>query len=425
MSLQRIAPLVLAALFACDADKPEPTELATELAPELAAPPPASPTPHKLAAPATAAPAPLAGPVMPGARAAFERTLELIDRNYVDRELGEDVLYTGAIEGVLGRLIQQGGHPINTLLAPDDLAALLSDSAGAIVGVGVHIAVNSGALTIQYVVPDSPAAQAGLQPGDRILAIDDVRVHGRELAEIVGQIRGQAGTEVDLFVQRDTEEWHETLKRASVPLPNVESLLLDDGLGYLRLGGFAETTPAELDAAIEKLQAAGMRALVLDLRDCPGGVLDAAIAVTGRFLADGQTIVSLVDRDQIKTTRAAAGVGRWHELPLAALIGPDTASGAEILADALRTHKRATLIGQPSFGKGTVEGVHELGNGWALKLSSARFLGASGEPLQGRGVRPHLTIAAPQGDERGPLAQALASDDAVAAARTWLEGHVR
>lgn len=419
MSLHRISPLLLAAVFACDAE-PDDAE-STEL--PATAPTPASPTPHKLA-PAETPPVPLAGPVMPGARAAFTRTLELIDKQYVDREISEDAFYTGAIEGVLARLIQLEGHPVNALLAPADLDELLSGTAGAIVGVGVNIGLREGVLTVIHAIPDSPAALAGLLPGDRILAIDGVSVKGRELGEIVGQIRGKAGTEVDLFVQRETEEWHQSLKRASVAIQNVESLVLDDGLGYLRLRGFAETTPKELDAALEKLQTAGMKALVLDLRDCPGGMFDAGIAVTGRFLGDGQAIVSLVDRDQIRTTRAAAGNGRWHDLPLAVLIGPGTASGAEILADALHAHKRATLIGQPTLGKGTVESIHELGNGWALKLSSARFLGASGEALQGRGVRPHLAITSPANDQPGSLERSLASDDAVAAARTWLEGQV-
>lgn len=420
MSLQRFAPLLLAAVFACDAepDDDAPSEL------PIAGQVPASPTPERLA-PAKAPPAPVAGPVMPNARAAFARTLELIDKEYVDREISEDALYTGALQGMLGRLIQLEGHPVNDLLSPDDLAELLSGTAGAIVGVGVHIGLRDGVLTVIHVIPDGPAAQAGIEAGDRILAIDGASVKGRELAEIVGQIRGQAGTEVDLFVQREADEWHRKLKRASVPVPNVESLILGDELGYLRLTGFAETTPAELDAAIEKLQAAGMRALVLDLRDCPGGLFEAAITITGRFLADGQTIVSLVDRDRIRTTRAAAGDGRWHELPLAVLVGPGTASGAELLADALRTHKRATLIGQPTLGKDTVESIHELGNGWAVKLSGSRFLGASDQPLQGRGVRPQLPVASPQEAPTGPLAQTLASDDAVAAARTWLEGQVR
>lgn len=419
MTLHRCIPALFAALLACDAE-PEPADLAdlepdaAEPTPRAASPSPALTTPDKQPA--------AAQPTMPAARQAFARTLELIAKHYVDREIGEDALYTGAIEGMLARLIQMEGHPVNALLDPGELDELLRGSTGAIVGVGVEIALRGDAPTVVYPLPGGPAATAGIQAGDRILGIDGARVQGQDLGAVVDKIRGKAGTEVDLFVQRDTEEWHVKIKRATVAIPNVESRLLEDGLGYLRIGGFAGTTPAELDAAIAALQDAGMRALVLDLRDCPGGVLDAAIAVAGRFLADGQAIVELVDRDQIRTTRSAAGPGRWHELPLVALIGPHTASGAEILADALRAHKRATLIGQPTLGKGTVEGVHELGNGWALKLSSARFIGASGEPIQGHGVRPDLAIT---GGELIPVADLPAGDDTLAAARTWLKGQVR
>lgn len=410
---------LLAAQLACDPELDDVEPAAGAVHAAAPAHPAADRAPPAAVAPS--APAPSA-PVMPRAREAFARTLELIGERYVDRELDEAALYTGAIEGVLARLIQLEGHPVNQLLAPDQLDELLRGSAGTIVGVGVEIALAADIVVVVHAIPGGPAAAADLRAGDRILAIDGARVQGLDLGQVADKIRGQAGTKVDLFVQRDTEEWHESLVRGQIVVPNVDSRVLDGGLGHLRLLGFAETTPAELDAAIAAMQAAGMRALVLDLRDCPGGVFDAAVAITGRFLADGQAIVSLVDRDGIRTTRAADGPGRWHDLPLVALIGPGTASGAELLAGALRVHRRATLIGQRTLGKGTVESIHELGNGWALKLSTARFLGADGEPLQGRGVRPDLPIAG----DAGSSPRAAADDDpALAAARTWLEGQAR
>lgn len=416
MTMQRMIPVLVAAVLACDA---EPEDVEAAEAPVAAAPVAAAPA----AAPATQpAPAKLRGdaPVMPHAKQAFLKTLELIEKDYVERGLGEDALYTGAIEGVLARLIQLEGHPINELLDPQSYAELMHGTKGSIVGIGVEIGMRADLLTIIYPIPGGPAEKAGLKAGDRILAIDGVTVKGRELGEMVPKIRGAEGTEVDLFVQRDTEEWHQKVTRAQVAIANVESRLLDDGVGYVRLRGFAETTPAEFDAALEKMKS--MRGLVLDLRDCPGGVLEASIELAGRFLADGQTIVTTIDRDGKKTTQAAKGDGRWQKLPLALLIGPNTASGAEIVADALRTHKRATLLGQKTFGKGTVEELHELGDGWAIKLSASRFAGASGELLHGRGVTPQLPVALP---ERTQAIAAIEQDEAVAAARTWLEGQMK
>ena len=362
-------------------------------------------------------------PGMPDAQRAFDRALELIGEHYVDPQVDRDVLYTGALEGALARLIQLDGHPVNELLSPRALTELLHGTAGTIVGVGIVIEHVADVVVVRDVIADGPAARGGLQRGDRILGIDGERLTGRKLVEIVDKIRGPAGTDVALFVQRDVEEWQLKLTRATVAIDNVESRLLDDGVGYVRLRGFAETTAAELAAAIAALQAAGMRALIVDLRDCPGGLLDSAVTVAGRFLARGQAIATVVGREGAEARHVAEADGPWRELPLVALIGPATASGAEIVADALATHGRGTLIGETTLGKGTVENIHELGNGWALKLSTGRFLGASGQALQGKGVRPHLPATA--GDEKTRADQAIdavvdGQDAALSVARSWL-----
>ncbi|MCA9637123.1 MAG: PDZ domain-containing protein, partial [Myxococcales bacterium] len=308
-------------------------------------------------------------PPMPDAEKAFAEALELIGEHYVD-PIDRDALYTGALEGVMSRLIQIEGHPVNVLLSPDELDELMSGTKGTIVGVGVMIEMVADVLVIRDAIPGSAAAAAGLQRGDRILGIDGERIAGMPLGEIVRRIRGPAGSSVTLFVQRDTEEWDQKLVRDVVTIRNVEAKMLGDGLGYLRLRGFAETTADELDAALEALSGAGMKRLIVDLRICPGGLLDAAVAVTSRFLDEGDRIVSVSDRKKGDKELKAEEQGRWRGIPMAALIGPKTASSAEILADALATHAGATLIGAPSMGKGSVESIHELDNGWALKLSS-------------------------------------------------------
>lgn len=417
--MRRPLSLLTLILFACD---PEPADVeAIEDAAPVATPALAAataPTPTKSTPPARVE-------AMPAAEQAFAEARRLIAEHYVDATVDEAALYTGAVEGMLARLDQQpAGHPINELLAPRELAELIGGTGGTIVGIGVMIEQAADILVIRDVISGSPAAKAGLRRGDRILEIDGVRAKGKPLVEIVDQIRGAAGTSLDLFVQRDTEEWHEKLVRATVAIQNVESKLIADKLGYLRLRGFAETTPAEFDAAVAALQTAGAEALVLDLRSCPGGVLEAAIAVTGSLLRDGQAIVTTTGRDEPPKAATAKGDGRWHALPLVALIGPGTASGAEILADALTAHKRATLIGGPTFGKGTVESIHELGNGWAIKLSTGRFVGAGGEPLPGRGVKPHVPVPVADAPADPLEAVPAESDAALATAMTWLEDHV-
>ncbi|MDC0675757.1 S41 family peptidase [Nannocystis radixulma] len=408
--------LLTLALFACDPepdDAPATEEAARVEAPALAAA--AATTPTK--------PTPPRAEAMPDAEKAFTKARRLIAEHYVDPALDEGSLYTGAVEGMLARLGQHpSGHPINELLSPRELEELIHGTGGTVVGIGVMIEQVADIVVVRGVISGSPAARSGLRRGDRILEIDGVRAQGKPLVEIVDLIRGAAGTGVDLFVQRDTEEWHEKLVRATVAIENVESKLIGDKLGYLRLRGFAETTPAEFDAAVAALQTAGAQALVLDLRWCPGGVLDAAVAVTGSLLRDGQAIVTTTGRDEPAKVAAATGDGRWHALPLVALIGPETASGAEILVDALAAHKRATLIGSPTFGKGTVESIHELDNGWAIKISSGRFVGAGGEPLPGRGVKPNVPVPVAADAQPDPLEAVPAeADAALATAMTWLE----
>lgn len=360
---------------------------------------------------------------MPNAQAVFAETIKLIEDKYVDAAVDRDALYTGATEGLLARLYQVGDHPVNTLMSPRELEELRAGTAGAIVGVGVEIGQSAGVVVVLNTIPGGPAAKAGLQPGDRILGIGEARVNNLSLGQVVDKIRGADGTQVDLFLQRDTEEWHATVTRAKVEMQNVGVPLLDGDVGYLALRGFAETTPAELDAAIAGLQAKGMRSLILDLRDCPGGLFDAAITIAGRFLREGQAIAGVAHRGGDTKHHVTAADGPHADsaaLPLVVLVGPHTSSGAEVVADALQTHGRATLVGQPTLGKDSVEHVHALSNGWGLKLTGGRLIGAAGEPRNGKGVTPRLPVPADDDEHKPPTSLDGDADAAISVARAWL-----
>ncbi len=360
---------------------------------------------------------------MPDAERAFAQALEIIDERYVD-PADRDKIFTNALDGVMEELIQIDGHPVNALLSPEELGELMSGTKGTIVGVGVMIEMVADVLVVRGVVPGGAAEAAGLQRGDRILGIDGERITGQDLSWIVGKIRGPAGTEVELFVQRDTEEWDQKLRRDIVEIQNVDSRMFADGVGYVRIRGFAKTTADELDEALTALEGEGMKRLIIDVRHCPGGLLDAGVAITSRFLSAGDEVVSIVDRTKGDKRLAATEDGRWRQLPLAVLIGPWTASSAEIMADALATHAGATLVGAPSMGKGSVESIHELDNGWALKLSSGRFTGASGELRLGHGVEPQLPAPVDEGKSKPRPLDELddGADVALGLARSWLVG---
>ncbi len=358
---------------------------------------------------------------MPDAERAFAQAVAIIGERYVD-PVADDALWTGALDGVMDGLIQLDGHPVNALLSPEELAELMSGTKGTIVGVGVTIELVAEVLVIRGVVPGGAAEAAGLQRGDRILGIDGERISGMDLGAIVQLIRGPAGSDVELFVQRDTEEWQQKLRRDVVAIRNVHSRMLEAGVAYIRLYGFAATTADEFEAALAELNAAGMKKLIIDLRHCPGGLLDAGIAVTSKFLEQGDLVVAIDDRIKGQKMLKATEDGRWRQLPLAVLIGPRTASSAEIFADALAVHAGATLIGAPTMGKGTVESIHELDNGWALRLSSGRFTSAGGLYRLDSRVPPELPIESddPRLAKR-PLDEIDdGSDPVLELARSWL-----
>lgn len=354
------------------------------------------------------------GPVMPEAKLAFEELSTLIESKYVDGPLAEDELWTGAMEGVLARLVQLPGHRINTLLPPRAHEELLIGTQGSMVGVGIMIERVADVVVVRGVIPDGPAEQAGLQAGDRILGIDGQRTRGLELVDVVDAIRGAEGSTVKLFVQRDTEEWTEEITRSRVQVASVESTALTDQVGYVRITSLSKRTAAELDEQLAQLEKKGARGVVLDLRHCPGGLLESSLEVIERFVPPGRTMVTIEPRGREPDVRISEGEHPWQARPLAVLVGPKTASGAELIADALRTHDRGRLVGETTLGKHTIESIHELPGGWAVKLSVSRFASASGEREQGVGVRPDFQI--PMTAPLAPVRELAPGKDPVLAA---------
>lgn len=349
-----------------------------------------------------------AAEVMPDAAAAFEEIVELVERKYVDADVDRDALYTAALRGMMDALIQLPDAEINALLSPRELHELHLGTAGQLVGIGVAIEQVADVVVVRRVLPGSPAADSDIRPGDRILGVDGDRLTGQTLVQVVDAIRGEPGTEVSLFVQRDTEEWNETLTRGTIEMVSVEHEVLDDGVGLVRIRSFAENTAEDFDAALAALDAEEVERLVLDLRGCPGGLLDAALEVASRLLADGERIVSMTGRDGQTRHVDASGKHPWGDRPVVVLVGPKTASGAEILAAALAHHGRAALVGAPTRGKGTVESVHKLDNGWAVKLSIERFASPDGQLRHGHPVEPDFLVTEHgQGDDDPQLRAAL------------------
>jgi carboxyl-terminal processing protease len=335
--------------------------------------------------------------VMPDARTAFDKSVKLATESWVGGELTEDEIWTAALEGVLARLSKGSPHAPNVLLGPSEMSEMHANIKGHITGIGVAIEAVADVVVVKEVIPGSPAEAAGIAAGDRILAVDGTRTRGVALGDIVGKIRGAEGTQIELFVQRDTDEWTVKVTRGKIEVPSVDSRVLEGGVGLLRISTFAKTTMTELDAQLEELARAGVKSLVLDLRGSPGGMFDAGVAVAGRFVPVGERIVSTTDRAGTEEHHASTERSRWQSIDIAVLVDKDTSSSAEILAAALQDHGRGTLIGERTIGKGTIEEVHQFDNGWGLKLSVRRFVRPSGESFAGVGVTPDILVPTPEG----------------------------
>ncbi len=323
----------------------------------------------------------------------FARALAHIELSYV-APVDQDKLMYGAIRGMVRTL-----DPHSDYLDPQEFRVLASDTRGRFGGVGVEIDVRDGWLTVTAVFPNGPAQRAAVKVGDRFVSIDGMRARDMPIEEAVRRMRGEPGTEVRVSLRREEDRaaLEVTLKREIISVDAIEGRVLDDGFVYARLRVFQETTTSELsdvlDHAAETLRdRGGMRALLLDLRDNPGGLLDQAISVADQFLEQG-VIVSTRGRDGRELSVAAAHRGGTRaNFPIVVLVNGYTASAAEIVAGALRDHKRALIVGTRTFGKGSVQNVIELPDQSALKLTVARYYTPSGHSIQAEGIEPDVTI---------------------------------
>ena len=338
---------------------------------------------------------------------------EVIDRirdDYVDNT-DDHELMSNAIRGMVGEL-----DPHSAFMNAEEFEDLKIATAGNYSGIGVEVTIESDALTVIAPIDGSPAARAGIKPGDTILAIDGRPFRDERLGDAIDSIRGDPGTVVRLTVGREgaPQPLEFAIERALVSVHSVRYEMLEPGYGYLRISQFSETTGADAAAALRALQrkAGGkLRGLVLDLRNNPGGVLDGAVEVSDAFLERG-LIVTAEGRSKESRFRMEAAPGDLAGgAPVAVLINEGSASAAEIVARALRDNGRARLLGRKTFGKGSVQTVMPLADGQALKLTTSHYFTPSGISIHERGLEPDVPLPEPPGG----------NDTDVRAALTWLQ----
>jgi carboxyl-terminal processing protease len=350
--------------------------------------------------------------------AVAERRLlgEVMDRirtEYVD-PVTEDALVASAARGMV-----TGLDPHSRLLDPAEYEQVRISTSGHYTGVGLEVRGDGDQVIVVAPIPGSAAARAGLRAGDVLVSVDGEPVTAATLDATIRRLRGAPGTVVQVTARRVDVLLPFRLLRGPVQVQSVRATALDDGLAYVRITQFSDRTAADLARALRDLRAAdgGLRGLVLDLRDNPGGVLDAAVAVADAFLEQG-VIVSASGRTRDARFRRDATPGDLLAgAPLAVLVNGNSASAAEIVAGALHDHGRATLLGARTFGKGSVQTVLPLSDGRALKLTTSRYYTPAGDSIQARGIEPDVALAAPADGPRAP-----ADDPQVAAARAVLTG---
>lgn len=326
------------------------------------------------------------------------RVMEMIQAHYVDpKKTDYRNLTYGALEGLLDSL-----DPHSQFLTPDHYRALQNQTEGQFVGIGLTLGLKEGTVTIVAPADDSPGAKAGLVSGDKILRVDDKSTESMNLMDVANRLRGKEGTPVKLTILRDkTEQIEEfTLQRAVVKSQSIRevNLLSPDltdryAIGYIRLTQFNDLTGRDFEKALKTLELRKMQGLILDLRNNPGGLLEAAVEVAGKFIDPNEVIVITQGRSDQNQAILRSTEGEKHAgYPIVILINTGSASGAEIVAGALKDWKKAVLIGETSFGKGSVQSLFPLPDGSALRLTTAYYYTPQHQLIHERGITPDITV---------------------------------
>ncbi len=324
----------------------------------------------------------------------FTDCLNIIEKNYVE-EVPPEKLIEGAIKGMVSVL-----DPHSSYLTKEGYKEMQISTTGSFGGLGIEIGVRENLLMVISPIEGTPAFNAGIIPGDKIVKIDGKSTVDMGLEEAVNLLRGPKGTNVTITILREKLEspLDLTLTRALIHIESVKGEILEPGYGYIKVRNFQVDTADDIRKGIEKI--GQIKGLVLDLRYNPGGLLDQAVAVSDIFLSDGMIVYTDGRKPEEKTEYRARKDGSFDDFPMVVLINGGSASAAEIVAGALQDNKRAVVVGVKSFGKASVQTIRPLNDGSALKLTVARYYTPSGRSIQATGIEPDIWV-----DQKVPEAE--------------------
>ena len=320
----------------------------------------------------------------------FGEVLEKINKEYVD-EINQSEGMDSAINGLLQSL-----DPYSAYMSPEIFNEMQTETSGEFGGLGIEVGMESGVVKVISPIDDTPASKAGIKAGDYIVKIDNIQVQGKSLSEAVDLMRGSVGSEIELTVRRRGEKKALTFKivREIIQIKSVKTELLEKSIGYIRLTSFNENSGKQIKKEIQKFEKNNnAKSYILDLRNNPGGLLSQAIKISDFFLDNGE-IVSTKSRKKSENRKWFANKGDLtNGKTLVVLINYGSASASEIVAGALKNHKRAILLGENSYGKGSVQSIIPLKNNGAIRLTVAKYYLPSGESISEVGVSPDIEIS--------------------------------
>ena len=329
-----------------------------------------------------------------------------IKGEYVD-EISDQDLVDGAVRGMIEYGLED---PYSGYLTPDQYGSALDDLSGSFSGIGAEVGMENlvdpddlesctvvsetCAMVIVAPLANSPAEAAGLRPGDQVLAVDGTSTIGETVSSLVYQVRGESGTDVALTIRRGDEEREVTITRAVIELQEVEAELLADGVGYIRLTSFTDRATDLFRDALGSLREQGATGIVFDLRSNPGGYIVAAQGIASQFIGEGELLFTVESGEDVREWRAESGILQ-NDVPVVVLVDGGSASASEIVAAALQETGRATIVGEPTFGKNTVQIWNDLPNGGGLRLTTDRWFTPGHNSVAPGGVQPDVVVAAP------------------------------
>jgi carboxyl-terminal processing protease len=320
----------------------------------------------------------------------FTNILSIVKKNYVE-EVDTKKLVDGAVGGMLSSL-----DPHSAYLSPEHYKDLQMDTQGRFGGLGIEITIKAGVLTVVSPIEDTPAFKAGIKPGDMIFKIEEEFTKDMTLVDAVKKMRGLKGTKINISIKREgvPELIDFSLVRDTIRVQSVRSRTLESGYGYIRLAQFQERSDRDVQKALETLVAGkgGLKGLVLDLRNNPGGLLTQAVRISDLFLDAGLIVYTEGRIDSQKQKYFSQKNASWLDFPIVVLVNGGSASASEIVAGALQDHKRAVVLGTKTFGKGSVQTILPLDDNSALRLTTARYFTPKGRSIQATGIVPDIVM---------------------------------